>query len=211
MQSEDEKKKRKQEINVVLFFFLLSGLENGLRNILRWVSWMTNEAFKYRKWKILWIYQFLFSIFSVNAFNDCFSSGFVSRPLSSYCQHSIPLSSMGAQSMLVYFSLSLSFSVFFTPIDFPFDDDMKSNNKYCYLPVTFIHLNYLLAPFCRFVLIQFAFFYRQFSIMLYCYIYLGEIIPRNEKIRKWHIRFGIVCIYSFLLTMSSFALLFIIL
>lgn len=33
------------------------------------------EAFKYRKWKILWIYQFLFSIFSVNASDDCFSSG----------------------------------------------------------------------------------------------------------------------------------------
>lgn len=73
-----EKKKRTTG-NKCCFFFVLSERKclNSFWKCLDKSVRETNAetAFKYRKWKILWIYQFLFSIFGVNASNDCFSSG----------------------------------------------------------------------------------------------------------------------------------------
>lgn len=159
---------------------------------------MMNEAFKYRKWKKLWIYQFLFSIFSVNASDDCFSSGLSVGHCHRIATHARLL------SMAAFFA-SISYSPSMAQYFFPMNDDMKSHNKYCYLAVSNFFRHWINSSFTfpLSVLIQFAYFFSldvDSASLLLLYL-LGRNRLKNERF-EMSIRFGLF-VNSFYLSLDA--------
>lgn len=142
--------------------------------------------------KILWIYQLLFSIFSVNACDDCFSSGCQFAHCYRFATHFAPLSTQRQSKTQKFIRENSSFS--FTQLFFSIqNDDMKSYNKYSAICQQ-LSLHWItLAPFFRFVLIQFAFlcfFIRlwfRVSLLLLCLLGRNRFNERIECCSIWFV------------------------